>query len=199
MTMESSKLYHMVPKKMEGNILFPLNKLPEKLGDAGEVVYQEEVKKYSDTNGREDLMKKIIPDLDNAKWNDVIHLTPIHPKIIRDAIKETLKKIGKGRDLPHWDYFEIDPSVLNFQNTVVYLGKDKPISEEFSQEDFEQFDPSNLEKYSHLPNETLAHYEESIVKNNKMPTLYHLTPHILTKDSIDIRNSKIISTKDFEK
>jgi len=181
----NEKLYHQVPKKMEGNMLFPLNKLTENLGEeVGGKLTTEESNKYNDTAGRKNLTEKTIPPLDNAKWNDVIHLTPIHPSVTRKALIEA------GRENPpDWEYFEIDPHSLDIENTTVYLAKGDDINAELTSDDFTKFNPSEITKYSELPKETRDHYKD-FIKQGKNPFLTHKVPHILSKTPIDISRAK---------
>jgi hypothetical protein len=132
------------------------------------------------------LPEKTIPTLGHAKWNDVIHLTPIHPSVTRKAL------IDAGRaNVPDWEYFEIDPHSLDPDNTTVYLAKDDDINHEFTEEDFAKFDPKDIKKYSELSQETKDHYEK-FIKKGKNPYLTHKVPHVLTRTAINIKNSKRI-------
>jgi hypothetical protein len=71
----SQFVYHFKPKNMVGDLLIPLNQLRDK----HPMTYAEHVTKYK---GREKLLEKTIPLL-NCLWNDVLHISPIHPQIVR--------------------------------------------------------------------------------------------------------------------
>jgi hypothetical protein len=165
-------LYHRVPKEMRGNILYPLNMLKTEKPE----VYKLGVEKY---NGREDILSEKIEPL-NCLWNDVIHLTAVHPR----EIKEALSQAGKVLE---FDFYEIDPYLLDPSNTTVYLYNKRKGEEK----EFEVYDPHNITRYSSLPQRTKDYYIETIL-NNKDPLLFHIIPHILYKGSIDITAANII-------
>ena len=101
-------IYHKVPKGMQGNVLFPLNMLKETHPD----VYAEEASKYATRDG---LMQQTLPIL-NCLWNDVLHLSAVHPSVFKDALAEA----GSPKSF-NLEFFEIDPQVLNPEDTLVYL------------------------------------------------------------------------------
>ena len=63
---------------MEGETLYPLNKLKDVYSN----IYEEARSKYK---GREAVMRHKIPYL-NCLWNDVLHLTVVHPQKLKDAL-----------------------------------------------------------------------------------------------------------------
>lgn len=77
--MTKNYLYHKVPPDFVGPILYPLNRLKQRLPD----VYARQVKKYQ---GREAVLKRRIPHL-NCLWNDVLHFSPVHPTQCRAALQ----------------------------------------------------------------------------------------------------------------
>lgn len=172
-------LYHWVPDNLQGTTIYPLNTLKETHPE----IYKEASSKYE---GREELMDFKIPFL-NCLWNDVIHMSAVPPLTIKEALFEA------GRTKPlELEYFEIDPETLDPKNTIVYLYDHKNLSEYFGEKSFVAFDPNDLEKYSHLPDETKEYYKE-MFSQHKKPLLYHRVPHILYKGSIDISNVKRIT------
>ncbi|TOO19743.1 hypothetical protein CGH40_24485, partial [Vibrio parahaemolyticus] len=83
-------LYHRVPVNLQGNMLFPLNELKQ----VHDNLYQFHVKKYRDREGA--LERRVLP-LD-CLWNDVLHLSPIHPHKIKKAlIEQGLQLSNLGR------------------------------------------------------------------------------------------------------
>src|ERR1700686_2894979 len=99
-------LYHRVPKDMAGDSLYPLNQLKATMPE----IYAEKIKKYRD---REYLLEDVIPIL-NCKWNDVLHLTAVHPQKLLAALKST------GHNPPPQKFFQIDTSQFQPENTVIY-------------------------------------------------------------------------------
>jgi hypothetical protein len=165
-------LYHRVPKNMKGSVLYPLNSLRS----IDVEIYQEAATKYE---GREWVVQQEITPL-GCLWNDAIHLTAVHPADIKQALKEA------GRDI-NYEFYEIDPHLLNPLNTTVYL-YNKPMGES---KEFVQYNPDSLEQFSILPN-GLKEYYSKVIQDEKEPLLFHLIPHILYKGTIDISDAKII-------
>ena len=169
-------IYHEIPENMCGSVLYPLNILKEKYPE----IYNEHVKKYE---GREELMNLIIPKL-NCLWNDVIHLSAIHPQVIKDALRE-----AGGRKNYTVRCYQIDPQLLDPEKTIVYLYS-TPVVEIFDNQVME-FKPDEISKYSSVPPAAMQYYKETYA-TQKGPFPFHLTPHILYKGSIDTTDLPII-------
>ena len=73
-------VYHAKQPDFFGPRLFPLTTLKEKQPE----IYSRVVKKYE---GREWLMKLVIPPL-NCLWNDVLHMSLMHPALIYRILSE---------------------------------------------------------------------------------------------------------------
>jgi hypothetical protein len=164
---------------MRGNILFPLHRLKDTHVD----VYEKEVSKYV---GRETILSLRIPPL-NCLWNDVLHFSAVHPSRIKKALIEA----GNTKPLDV-EFFEIDPYSLNPEDTTVYLYTHSNMGNELKEDNFAQYNPDDVERYSVLPQDTKMYYKEMIVQN-KRPLLFHRVPHILFKGSIDVSKIKRIS------
>lgn len=163
-------LYHKVPEGMLGNILYPLNQLKH----IDPALYEKQKSKYI---GREQVMLQNIPIL-NCLWNDVLHFTAIHPSEITKALKD-------GRKVK---YYQINALEFDSNKAVVYLYSKPGVPDA---EEFIPFDPDQVSKFSKISQQTLNYYNEMLLMNKK-PLLYHLSPHILFKGSIDISLSTII-------
>ena len=163
---------------MQGDILFPLNTLKE----TAPKIYSEHVKKYI---GREKIMKDRLPII-NCLWNDVLHLSAIHPSQIKQALKEA--GLTDPFDV---EYFEVDPSLLNTANTIVYLYKNDTYEDKFREDNYISYDLDSIDEYSKLPQQTTDYYKEMIAQGKK-PLLYHKVPHILFKGTLDISELKRI-------
>lgn len=175
---EKNFLYHRVPEKMEGNILYPLNELKDVYEDA----YAREVKKYE---GREHVMEKIIPTLD-AAWNDVLHFSPIHPSELKKALEEA------GLNPQEMKFYQIDPSLLDSRKTTIWLFKDGTNEEKMKPEQFVAYTSSAVKEHSVLPQETKEYYGRMAETGQKHLTFIGI-PHILHKGSIDISNLPVIA------
>ncbi len=171
-------LYHWVPPNMEGDILYPLNALKEKYPKA----YELHAEKYK---GRELTLQWKIPELD-CLWNDALHLTAIHPKTVKEALMEA----GDKGDYKMQCY-QIDPHSLNPKNTIVCLYKNEPIHDTFDPDNFTEFNPDDIEKYSTVPERTKAYYKR-MFDAGKKPLVFPWCSHILFKGSIDVKDLPIV-------
>jgi hypothetical protein len=162
---------------MEGDTLHPLNQLKEIFPE----LYNKQVSKYK---GREIVMEQFIPTL-GCYWNDVLHLSAIHPKDVKKALVEA----GLEYDITIRCY-QLDSNVLEKENTTIYFSGDIP-SERMKAKNFTEYKVDELDKYSFLPQETVDYYREEI-KENRRPLLFHKAPHILYKGSIDIKHCSIV-------
>lgn len=171
-------LYHFVPKDMQGGILYPLNELKQKYPE----LYKKQVKKYE---GREFVMDQIIPVLD-CKWNDVLHLSAIHPQEVKNALIEA----GRSDQFSLMCY-QIDPNILDAKETIVYKNLYEN-QEKKEGSNFEEYKPDEIEKYSTLPQATKKYYRK-MYESGERPLVFAWAPHILYKGSIDISGLPIIT------
>ncbi|MDB5266580.1 MAG: hypothetical protein JWN89_395 [Parcubacteria group bacterium] len=170
-------VYHIVPKGMQGTVLYPLNTLKNIFPDA----YQAHVKKYE---GREILLQRRIKRL-GCLWNDVLHLSALNPSIV----DREMRKLGKGFAL---SYVEIPAEKLELEKTVVYLNSPREKGTPPPEDDYLAYDPNEVEKYAYLPEATTEYYKETI-EAGMIPMGFHLVPHILYKGTIDTADLKIVT------
>ncbi|MEX2369088.1 MAG: hypothetical protein WD552_01690 [Candidatus Paceibacterota bacterium] len=168
-----NNLYHFVPQNMQGTVLYPLNELKDVYPD----IYEEAKSKYK---GREAVMQQHIPFLD-CLWNDVLHLTAVHPKDIKEALGAERK----------FKAFVINPHSLAAEKTVVYLYQHKDRMLKMDKENFSQYDPDDIGQYAELPEATKEYYREMREKGER-PLLFVRVPHILYKGSVDTSNLEIV-------
>lgn len=169
-------IYHLVPKKLVGNILYPLNELKDKFPE----VYKKEMKKYE---GREYVLKKKIPIL-NCLWNDVLHFIPVHPSKLKRELEKAGFEMGKMR------WFKINAKDLPPEKTVIYLykfNKENPVA----LDNFTKYLPDKLAKYDKIPERTKKHYKKAFEKKENL-LKFHFIPHVFLKDSFDTRKAEII-------
>jgi hypothetical protein len=163
-------IYHKLPEGMVGTILYPLNKLK----DIYPSVFDKQKHKY---DRREHVMLQRIPTL-NCLWNDVLHFTAINPEDISKALDDNRKS----------RYYKIDARQLDPSLTSIYLYTK---SGSVDEGDFIPYDPDHVNRYTNLPQTTIEYYRKMLAEN-KRPLLYHLTPHILYKNSLDVSSAEII-------
>lgn len=176
---DNSYLYHKMPINMAGKTLFPLNSMKKNLPQ----VYETEKAKYK---GREFLMDEMVPIL-NCRWNDVLHLSPIEPKLIYSALFETGFKPDKTL------FYKIPVSLIDRKNTVIFKYENEDA--ELTSDQIIPFQSNILDSIAKLPSGTKQWYQYCF-SEKRQPLLFHLVPHVLTTQPIDITNCDIVSWRD---
>jgi len=171
-------LYHRVPSKMTGSILYPLNVLKEKYPD----VYAEHVEKY---RGREELLTTEVPPL-KCLWNDVLHFTAVEPQ----TLKANLAKANIKLSSVAW--FRVPVSLIQVDKSIAFTYR-RDIDVMPSFKEYEKFDPTRMKIYRNVPEETIDYYKQKKVENVR-PLLFHLVQHILYKGSIDTLGLEIVNS-----
>ena len=166
-------LYHFVPSDMVGTILYPLNELRDMLPE----VYEKYSKKYE---GREFVQETEIPGL--GKWNDVMHLSPIDPSEVRQALREAGSSIGSS-----WKVFCIDAKLLDWSRLIIHIesgsvGGKEVVNIPFTKENYVQ--------YCHLPDRTKLYYRRSAEEGRKI-LIYGFAPHVLYGGTLDVSEVEI--------
>lgn len=138
-------LYHSVPKDMSGTVLEPLNILKHTKPD----LYAKKVQKYT---GREHVMERHVPRL-NCLWNDVLHLSPVEPMVLKQALLEAGREDGTFR------FYQIDPDTLEPENTAVYLFRTLGKVMQPDDAEFIAFSPEQLEQWQAVPDRTKQYFK----------------------------------------
>ena len=173
------RVYHVVPTAMAGDLLYPLNRLRALHADLAEAA----TRKYE---GREALMRVRLPLLD-CLWNDVIHLTPLHPSKTRRALE------AAGFPVREIEFFSIPPTVLNggaavwFENSRV-KGPDYRLDKE----EFSIFDQRRYRELAAIP-EVQHKYLEQAKRSGERPLFWARVPHVLYRGEIDVRGLKVVA------
>jgi hypothetical protein len=168
-------VYHRRSSRFTGSILHPLNLLrnlePE--------IAAREIKKYE---GRKQLLEARIPPL-GCLWNDVIHCSPVHPKLILGAMREI------GFDIQTLRYFEIPVAQLTAAQTIVFCSRIG--QREHSLDQYLEFNETNLEACQELPDATRAYYQ-SCRDEGQLPLTFAGVPHVLFRGSLDMARVNVV-------
>jgi len=174
-------LYHMVPPAVCGDRLHPLSELRVIEPD----LFKEYVKRYE---GREFVMQISLPHL-QCLWNEVIHLSPVHPHAIKEALE------GAGFEWYQTSYYVIDPLLhgIDETNAVIHrsywaVREEVPVIESrctpFNQAELPTLSrPSNAVRHGYL----------RAKMEGTLPFLYVFVPHVLFKGSLPISALPIIT------
>lgn len=112
----------------------------------------------------------------------MIHLTAIQPTLIYQVLKSV------GYNPPDLEFFKIHANLLRPENTVIF----KYENETDDDTQFIEYTPDILAQFQQLNNSTITYYKNCFSKNKK-PLLFVNIPHILTKQTISVRNLEIIN------
>ena len=177
-------VYHAKRQGFVGERLYPLNALRDKLPE----VYNNAVKKYQ---GREWLLDVVIPPL-NALWNDVIHLSLMHPAVIYRALSDT----GFSHHICSVEWIAVPiEDVVRLPSTLyrnIRIWQDTKV---LLPDDFEAAVPERVTALSGMPDINLAYYRECFGRGEK-PLLWKRAPHVLVKGELDISRYKTFDWKE---
>lgn len=169
-------LYHRVPKDMCGTTLYPLNAL--KITHPN--IYVEAARKY---DGRESLLRDKVPFLE-CLWNDVIHLSPVHPAQIAEVYRELGQEFASK-------WYQIDAEALDMSRAIIYWYKYLDFRDKHKPGNFGPFSLDDLTGISELPQITKEYYR-SMFKKQQQPLPFVGVPHVLYQGSIDISAAQIV-------
>lgn len=163
-------VYHVLPDPMVGSVLYPLNEL--RIRDRA--AFERARAKYV---GREQVMELRVPMLD-CLWNDVLHLSPVYP----GEIVEALEAVGFTPE--RRQFLEIDASQLDPSRTVLFLNSTDR-EHRFDEGQWTRFDPHALTDHARLPQATRDYYA-ACASDSTRPFLFAHVPHVLFRGSLDV-------------
>jgi|GEM_PF-296192 len=172
------RLYHMLPKNLQGDFLMPLNLMRQLLPERFVI----EDAKYV---GRE-VVKETPVYLLNCRWNDVLHFFPFHPYAIKNAFEEL------GLNYEPCEAFEVDPDEfgMSAENTVIFrLDPFRSPDEPVRIDEYSRFTLDQLSACQALPALARAFYEER-VQEGVRPLLAYCVPHVLHLGKLRISDLK---------
>ena len=117
-------------------------------------------------------------------WNDVLHLSPVHPSEVVAALAAAGFEDDRRR------FFEIDAGLLDPARTVAFLNSTDR-EHRFDPEQWSWFDPSMVARLSSLPELTRAYYAEC-AREGWTPLRFAYVPHVLFRGSLDVSDSPVI-------
>jgi hypothetical protein len=180
--MTRGSVYHFKPLDMTGNVLFPLNRLRETHPE----IYSKAATKYV---GRESLMSEVIPGL-NCLWNDVLHLSPIHPQRIVDCWKQhgliEHTRISERKI----EVYEI-PVELLLENNTVYFQSQNTTFGDFSKsgDKYWAFKQGSYREQMDVEKTQIEVWQRDHQAGRRFLWYSHTT-HILAQQNVDISECK---------
>ena len=170
-------LFHTVPDQMLGTVLYPLNELEH----VDRAAWERERAKYA---GREQVLELRVPPLD-CRWNDVLHLSPVHPADIVAELRAVGLEPLRSR------FFEIDAAGLDAARTVVFVNRRARPSGEIDASEWMPFEPDALPDLAAF-NEASRRYYRDCAETGKRPRLWGYLPHVFHLGALDIRDLPIL-------
>ncbi|MCX5786422.1 MAG: hypothetical protein NTX59_12110 [Elusimicrobia bacterium] len=135
-------------------------------------------------------MKVIIPPLD-CLWNDVIHMSLMHPSLIY----RTLSEIGFEHHKIHRDWFEI-PLCNVAVNSILYKNdRRKEDRREFLNSDFEPVSVGRVKELSGMPEINIEYYRECL-EEKQYPLMWGYAPHLLLKGKLNVTNYRVFDWRE---
>ena len=182
-------VYHGVPERMVGTVLYPLNQLAA----IDSRSYEFQRSKYE---GREALLQSRIPGFE-LLWNDTLHCAPLHPYLLFEA-RRALDLLSSpwmtGR------FFEI-PVERILVNPVIWASQDVPSTGVARSKSAAptaldgEFEPFDAARYQALREITAAHlsYLRRMEDSGERPLMFAYIPHVLVAGPIDISGVRTIA------
>ena len=171
-----TSVYHVLPDPLVGSVLYPLNEL--RIRDPA--TFERARAKYE---GREQVMELRVPLL-GCLWNDVLHLSPVHP----GEIVEALEAVGFTPDRRR--FLQIDAGQLNPSRTVLFLNSTDR-EHRFDEDQWKWFDPRAVARHARLPQATRDYYAACVCDSTR-PFLFAHVPHVLFRGSLDVSRLTVL-------
>lgn len=178
-------VYHMVPKKMVGDRLLPLNRLKEEYGE----LYLEYTQKYLEHPDRSKLLKRTLPKLE-CLWNDVLFFLPLHPYHVYDGLHSL------GISIKEDVYFYQIPITQLQDNTNAYYIYSKENyrgpAASILDDEIELITPETYKLLDSLPDDTRMYFKEEHMSGRKFGMFAYI-PHLLSLGEVDISQAEVIN------
>lgn len=182
-------LYHMVPKDLIGDTLYPMDSLRE----ISLKLHDDALKKYEDHPQRKALPQRVLKKL-NVAQSKVLHFSPIHPNLMYKALCSIFPESN-----PSSKYFAIPIERIRGLPTIKFdmnctgnyiFGEDEP------EEMFEFVTPETYQILKEVPPEAITFCRSWQVQGKKWAPIMARIPHIMVQGPVSIRNCQIIEWKD---
>jgi hypothetical protein len=169
-------LFHVLPDPMVGSVLYPLNELRERDPDT----FRRARAKYE---GREQVLELRVPLLD-CLWNDVLHLSPVHPAEMIHALESAGFTPDRRR------FLRVDGTELEPAQTVLFLNSTDR-EHRFDAGQWEWFDATSASRHTRLPQATRDYYA-ACAGDGTRPFLFAHSPHVLFRGSLDVSRLDVV-------
>ena len=169
--------YHRVPENFIGTTIQPLSRLKINLPE----LYSQNLQKYK---GRESLFDVTLDNFNNVKFGEFSNFLLTDPQLWINNVKKYELLPGDKT----FEFYKIPLTDFDTNATRVFR---------YTEDYTSPFNPlETLEEYldkpiTKLPNCTEKYYKE-ISKTQERLVFYHLLPHLITTQDVNIKNCEII-------
>jgi hypothetical protein len=170
-------LFHTVPDQLAGTVLYPLNELA--LVDRA--AWEREQAKYE---GREHVLAVRVPPL-GCLWNDVLHLSPVHPEDIAAELRAV------GLEPLRRRFFEIEAAALDPARTVVFANRRARSANVIDDSEWLPFEPEGVPALAGFAEASRRYYRECAATGRR-PLLWGCLPHVLHRGALDVRDLPVV-------
>lgn len=178
-------VYHLVPRDMQGETLYPLNQLKTRWPE----VYAKAIAKYDDDPGRRLLPQLVIPKL-GCLWNDVVMCASLHPYRLYQALTERGMRVS-----PALRFYQIPVERLEGKPLAVYYS-DPPAGRDvgmpLNDSEIDLLTVRGYREQTALSARTLAWFDH-LADVGKVFGLFVGVPHILVQGSIEVSSVPVIT------
>jgi hypothetical protein len=167
-------IYHMVPKDMQGDMLYPLAELQHRYPE----IYARQLAKYNDHPTRKELPNRYIPKLD-CYSRDVLQFCPVHPHLIYAGLVE------RGMSPPPLRFYVLSSKRPAAIYDVTRAAPDEPIPEDAVMM------VEHVNELKELPSANLA-WLDKLAQEGKIYGMFVGIPHVLIRGSVSMATAQII-------
>lgn len=182
-------LYHMVPKEMVGETLYPLADLKSRILGA----HEREIKKYDDHPKRKMLPQRLVKKI-GCRQEEVLHFCPIHPHLIFSGLKSIFPDWSKSvlfYEIPIDSICGLSAVCFDMNKTGKYVfGEDEP------EELFERVTPENYQILKSLPKEALDFYQQWKDRGERGAPFMGRVPHVMVQGHVSVAGCRVIDWRD---
>jgi hypothetical protein len=170
-------LFHTVPGQLVGTVLYPLNELAH----VDRPAWERERAKYE---GREQVLELRVPPLE-CLWNDVLHLSPVHPADIAAELRAVGLEPLRSR------FFEIDAADLEAARTVVFANRRARSADGIDASEWMLFEPDRLPALARFNGASRRYYRECAAAGAR-PRPWGYLPHVFHRGPLETRGLPIV-------
>lgn len=141
------------------------------------------IAKYDDSPERQRLRDTWIPTLE-ARWTDVVFLSPIHPHAIWRAWRDVA-----GIDLPSQEFWAIP--VEDVGRAVIFDRHLSSSGDPIDPREIAELDPGDYRAAQETTPKSIE-WIKHLAGENKRGAWFHGTPHILTRGPVSLESAAVI-------